>query len=71
MLNPFIQSPHSHKTRKVRDETEESFAQMYGRSVDSASPRPSMGLFFGKLLIRMGEKLVKENVPLKSRREHA
>lgn len=71
MLNPFIQLPPSGKEKKVQDETEESYAQMHGYSVDSASPKPSMGLFVGKLLIRMGEKLVKEQIPLGSTREHA
>ncbi len=71
MLNPFIQLPPDHKQRKPTPLTEESIAQLYGHSVDTASPRPSMGLWVGRLLIRMGQKLSKEDIRLKSSGEHA
>ncbi len=71
MLNPFIQLPPSGKPRKPQDETEEAYAQMYGTNMDCACPKPTMGLFVGKLLIRMGTKLTKEQIRMESTREHA
>jgi hypothetical protein len=71
MLNPFLQSVSPEKRKKLAEESEESFAQMHGYSMDSASPRPTVGLWVGKLLIRMGQKLTKEDVPLNSNRQNA
>ena len=70
MLNPFIQVGADEKRRKHLNEAEE-FAQMTGYSVDTASPRPPMGLWLGRLLIKMGRKLAKEDVDLKISRENA
>ncbi len=72
MLNPFLNPmPTQQKPKKTVANTDESIAQTFGHSLDTASPRPSMGLLLGKLLIRMGEKLAKEETPLKSTREGA
>ncbi|HEX8992549.1 MAG TPA: hypothetical protein VF784_12795 [Anaerolineales bacterium] len=70
MLNPFIQIGADEKRRKSMNEAEE-YPQMNGYSVDTASPRPPMGLWLGRLLIRMGRKLAKEDVDLKISRENA
>jgi hypothetical protein len=71
MMNPLIPMLPPEKRQKPVRESEEAYIQMYGHSVDSASPRPSMGLFLGRLLIRMGQKLTKEEFPLESSRENA
>lgn len=71
MMNPLIPMLPPEKRRKPVPESEEAYVQMYGHSVDSASPRPSMGLFLGRLLIRMGQKLTKEELPLESSRQNA
>lgn len=60
MLNPFLQPVKSDK-RRTTPLSEEKTAQIYGHSVDSASPRPHMGLWVGRLLIRMGQKLTKQS----------
>jgi hypothetical protein len=44
---------------------------MYGHSIDTSTPHPSMGLWVGKLLIRMGEKLAGRNAVLKTDKEKA
>ena len=71
MLNPLIPMLPPERRRKPVPESQEALVEMYGQSANSASPRPSMGLFIGKLLIRMGQKLAKEDRPLKSSRENA
>ncbi len=70
MLNPFMQFVEREKEKENARWREESLAEMVGHSVDTASPRPSMGLWVGKLLIRMGEKLVKQDMPLNTHREN-
>lgn len=65
MYDPLMHMPQPDKRQDPWLDTEEAMGQMYGRSVSSASPRPSMGLFIGKLLIRMGQKLVKDESALK------
>ena len=71
MLDPFIQIVADEKGRKLNDRTGETIAEMYGHSVDTASPRPSMGLWVGRLLIRMGEKLTKQSGSLRTEKEEA
>ncbi len=71
MLNPFIQIGAEKKRRENLNQTEESVAQVYGHSLDTASPRPAMGLWLGRLLIRMGQKLAKQDMDLKIDRERA
>ncbi len=71
MLNPFIQIGAEEKRRKTMNEAEEYASQLTGYSVDTASPRPPMGLWLGRLLIRMGQKLAKENADLKITKENA
>ena len=53
------------------NEAEEYASHLTGYSVDTASPRPPMGLWLGRLLIRMGQKLTKEDADLKITRENA
>lgn len=71
MLNPFIQVGADEKRRKHMNEAEEYASHLTGYSVDTASPRPPMGLWLGRLLIRMGQKLAKEDADLKVTRENA
>lgn len=71
MLNPFIQIGAEEKRRKTKNEAEEYIEHLTGYSVDTATPRPPMGLRLGRLLIRMGRKLAKEDVDLKISRENA
>ncbi len=71
MLDPFVQIVSDEREKKLTGRAGESIAEMYGHSVDTASPRPSMGLWVGRLLIRMGEKLTKQNPALKANRENA
>ncbi len=71
MLDPFVQIVSDEREKKLTGRARESIAEMYGHSVDTASPRPSMGLWVGRLLIRMGEKLTKQNPALKANRENA
>ena len=70
MLNPFIHLLPPEKRQKPTLDTEESIAQTYGHSLDTASPHPSVGLLVGKLLIKMGEKLANQDQPMKSTREN-
>ncbi len=70
MLNPFIQSPSAEKHRHVTSEIEDALVQRPGSALRTAI-HPSAGLWLGKLLIRIGQKLVGQDVPLKSRRENA
>ena len=71
MLNPFVQFVSDERGKKLAGPTGDSIGEMYGHSIDTASPRPSVGLWVGKLLIRMGQKLTKEDIPLKMDREDA
>ena len=71
MLDPFIQIVADEKGRKLNDRTGKTIAEMYGHSVDTASPQPSMGLWLGRLLIRMGEKLAKQDGSLRTEKEEA
>jgi hypothetical protein len=70
MLNPFLQ-PIPTEKRRLTTATEEARAQILGHSIDTASPHPTMGLWVGKLLIRMGEKLANQDHQLKELKEHA
>ncbi len=71
MLDPFVQIVSDEREKKVTGRAGQSIAEMYGHSVDTASPRPSMGLWVGKLLIRMGEKLTKQDLSLRTDKEKA
>jgi len=70
MLNPFIQSPRTENDRPTLTD-DEALVQIYGQCLNADVSQPSVGLWVGKLLIRMGEKLAKEDMQLKSSREHA
>ncbi len=71
MFDPFVQIAADEKGKKLTGRTGTSIAEMYGHSIDTASPRPSMGLWVGRLLIRMGERLTKQNVSLNTNKEKA
>ncbi len=71
MFDPFVQIASDEKGKKLNGRAGESIAEMYGHSIDTASPRPSMGLWVGRLLIRMGEKLTKQDVSLNTDKEKA
>ena len=70
MLDPFVQA---HTTDDINRPAlnEEDFAQFYGHSLDTSTPRPSVGLWFGRLLIRMGARISGERVTLNSSKESA
>lgn len=70
MLDPFLQLPPG-KPHSLFAESEEQHAQKYGRVVEgSAGRRSGPGLWLGRLLIKMGTKLAKQDVELKTMREH-
>lgn len=71
MLDPFLQLASDERLRKLNGRTGQSIAEMYGHSIDTSTPHPSMGLWVGKLLIRMGEKLAGRNAVLKTDKEKA
>ncbi len=71
MLNPFLQSMPDEKQRQAHANNEEFNAQMYGHSLDTSKPHPSVGLWVGRLLIRMGEKLTKQDTELHSIKENS
>ncbi len=70
MLNPFLQPEPGKKGRLILGGNEESAAQEFGHTLESTS-QPNLGLWIGRLLIRMGEKLSKEDTALKNARENA
>lgn len=71
MLNPFLQPIRPDKQRRTTAAAEEAAAQMYGHSLDTASPHPSVGLWVGRLLIRMGEMLAHQDNEMKELKERA
>ncbi len=71
MLDPFVQIVSDEREKKLTGRAGESIGEMYGHSVDTASPHPSMGLWVGKLLIKMGEKLAGKDVSLAANKEEA
>ena len=70
MINPFIQSPQGEKQRQMPT-ADQAYMQMYEQAIADHSQRPAVGLWVGRLLIRMGEKLTKQEPSLKSSRQHA
>jgi hypothetical protein len=71
MLNPFLQTQSAEKRRYIVGGNEEYAAQQQGQPIYSPAPRPSVFLWVGRLLIRIGEKLAKKDVDLKTTRESA
>ena len=71
MLNPFLQPVPAKKQAHPQNDHEELAAEIYGHSLDTSVPRPNVGLWVGRLLIRMGEKLANEDVESKSSRQAA
>ncbi len=72
MLNPmFLQPNHTEKRKHRRAATQEFSTFNVEHCLDTANPRPSMGLFIGRLLIRMGQKLSKQDGELKGIRQNA
>ncbi len=71
MLDPFVQIVSDEKGKRLHTTGGETFGEMYGHSIDTASPHPGVGLWLGKLLIRMGQKLAKQEVSMKMDREKA
>ena len=72
MLNPIILQPERKDKRSKNSAAAPEFStEIYGHSLDTSTPRPSVGLLVGRLLIRMGQKLAKEDVDLKISRENA
>ena len=72
MLDPFLQQLPPKEPQSLFSESEEHLAQRHGRLVQGpAGHRSGPGLWLGKLLIKMGAKLAKQDVELKAMREHA
>ncbi len=61
MLNPYLQSNLKEKTRKDSPAPGELSAQRVARAIAASAPRSSAGLWLGRLLIRIGEKLAKDS----------
>ncbi len=70
MLNPFLQTEAGKNRRLIMGGSEETAAQQYGHTLEGMS-QPSVGLWIGRLLIRIGEKLAKKDSALKNARENA
>jgi hypothetical protein len=71
MLNPFLQPVPAEKQAHPQNDRHELTANVYGHSLDTAVPHPNVGLWVGRLLIRMGEKLASEDIESKKSRENA
>ncbi len=72
MLNPMLLQPDKVEKRKQDRAVVQEFAPLVvGHSLGTANPRPSVGLFIGRLLIRMGHKLAKQDSELKGIRQNA
>ena len=70
MLNPFIQDlPPRRKSLVVKNR--QLTAEQHTEAVEDIAPHPAPGLWLGKLLIRMGEKLTKQNIELKGTKQSA
>ncbi len=61
MLNPFLQPMPEKQKHQVQTDSDMPKVQMYGHSLDTATPRASVGLLVGRLLIRMGQMLAKQD----------
>ena len=46
-------------------------AEQYAREIENVAPKADAGLWLGKLLIRMGEKLTKQNIELEGTKQSA
>jgi hypothetical protein len=71
MLNPFLQPIRPEKPHRTSAAAEEAAAQFHGHSLDTASPHASVGLWVGRLLIRMGKQLAHQDHELKELKERA
>jgi hypothetical protein len=71
MLDPFVQIVSDEREKNIHGRTGTTIAEMYGHSIDTSTPHPSVGLWVGRLLIRMGEKLSGRSVPLSPQKEKA
>ena len=71
MMNPFLQIPPE-KTGKNRTALDDEMAaQLYAQTIRSSTPRKNVGLWVGKLLIKMGKKLAEQDIEMKTSKEHA
>ena len=70
MLNPFIQNlPPKKLNSKAKND--DLTAEQYPGAAENLAPRVDAGLWLGKLLIRMGEKLVKQDIEMKGTKQSA
>jgi hypothetical protein len=69
MLDPFLAPAAQRKNQADHSGRESLNVEFRGHSLDTASPRPSVGLWIGRLLIRMGEKLTGQDHELRPSRE--
>jgi len=70
MLNPFMQDLPRKRNGRV-SKNESLAAEQKPVVVETFTRRPSAGLWLGKLLIRMGEKLAKQDVQWKGTKQSA
>jgi hypothetical protein len=70
MYNPFLFPTKTERPRRLTVATEEAIAQLHGRSVDS-NGHADAGLWLGRLLIRIGEKLARQDIELGHLKGHA
>jgi hypothetical protein len=71
MLDPFLQELPDKKQRQTKASNEDFSVEMYGHSLDTSKPHPSVGLWVGRLLIRMGERLAKQDTDLHTIKGHS
>ena len=70
MLNPYIQNLPPKRTDKTA-KNDNLAAEQYARTIENSASEVDAGLWLGKLLIRMGEKLTKQHVELKGTKQSA
>ncbi len=70
MINPFIQNLPPKKLDGTT-KNDALAAEQYARAIENPIPRVNAGLWLGKLLIRMGEKLAKQDIEMKGTKQSA
>ncbi len=72
MFNPFLLQALPPERPGLFTDEEEKFAHHHGRVVTGVLPHgPGVSLYIGKLLIRMGARLAKQDIEFKASTEHA
>jgi hypothetical protein len=71
MMNPFFQIPPEKPGRNRTAMDDEMAAHQYAQTSKGSAPRKNIGLWVGKLLIRMGKKLAEQDVEMITSKERA